>query len=256
MNLDLGGRAFLVLGATRGLGRAVAEELLSEGARVLVAGRDPDRARRAASEMGAGAGSVCLDVALPEAPLLAREAVERELGRLDGILISSGGPPAGAALSVGDEQWLLAYQLLLGGPLRLLRELVPTFHHPASVLWVTSSSVRQPIPGLDTSNALRPGIAALVKALARDLAPQVRVNSIAPGRFDTDRVRELDLGRARAAGIPVDEQREKAQSAIPMGRYGDPRELGRVAAFLLSPAASYVSGISMQVDGGLVTAVP
>ena len=126
----------------------------------------------------------------------------------------------------------------------------------ASVLFVTSSSVRQPIPGLDASNVLRPGVAALAKCLARELGPAVRVNSLAPGRFDTARARWLDEQNAEKRGVSVDEVRAATTDAVPLGRYGDPAEFGRTAAFLLSPAASYVSGASVQVDGSLVTAVP
>jgi 3-oxoacyl-[acyl-carrier protein] reductase len=126
----------------------------------------------------------------------------------------------------------------------------------AAIAFITSSSVRQPIPGLDTSNVLRPAVAALVKTLARELAPRVRVNGIAPGRFDTERVRSLDRARAESEGTTEGEQRTRSEATIPIGRYGDPGELGRVAAFLLSPAASYLTGVNVGVDGALVTAIP
>ena len=126
----------------------------------------------------------------------------------------------------------------------------------ASVLFITSSSVRQPIQNLDTSNVLRPGVAALAKCLANELGPSIRVNTLAPGRIDTARSRSLDQSRAQALGVSVEEQRRNVSEGIPLGRYGKPEELGRVAAFLLSPAASYITGVSLQVDGGMVQAIP
>ena len=126
-----------------------------------------------------------------------------------------------------------------------------------SVLFVTSSSVRQPIPSLDTSNVLRPGVASLAKVLAQDLGPKgIRVNSIGPGRVETDRLRSNDQARAEREGRSVDDVRAASAAQIPLRRYGQPQELARVAAFLLSDAASYVSGAAIQVDGGLVTALP
>jgi 3-oxoacyl-[acyl-carrier protein] reductase len=116
--------------------------------------------------------------------------------------------------------------------------------------------MRQPIGGLDTSNVFRPGVAALAKVLARELGPRVRVNSVAPGRFDTDRVRSMDESRAERTGRSADEIRRAAAESIPLKRYGEPEELARVAAFLLSDAASYLSGAAIQVDGASVTAVP
>jgi 3-oxoacyl-[acyl-carrier protein] reductase len=126
----------------------------------------------------------------------------------------------------------------------------------SSVVWVGSSSWRQPIPGLDASNVFRPGIAALVKVLGRELAPRVRLVGMAPGRIDTDRVRSLDSSHAERTGTSVDEVRADSEAALPMRRYGTPEEFGRVAAFLLSPAASYVSGSTVQVDGAMITALP
>jgi 3-oxoacyl-[acyl-carrier protein] reductase len=184
-------------------------------------------------------------------------AVDADLGgRLDGIVVNAGGPPAGTALELSDEQWLAAYQLLIGGPLRLLRALVPKMDQGGAILFITSTSVRQPIPNLDTSNVLRPGVAALAKTLARELAPAIRVNSLAPGRFNTDRIRALDAIRAETAGISLEQAAAESSQAIPLGRYGEPIELGRFAAFLLSPAAAYISGLAAQADGAMVTALP
>jgi 3-oxoacyl-[acyl-carrier protein] reductase len=185
------------------------------------------------------------------------DAVDAEFGgRLDGLVINAGGPPAGKALELSDEQWLASYQLLIGGPLRLLRALVPKINDGGAILFITSTSVRQQIANLDSSNVLRPGVAALAKALARELAPRIRVNSLAPGRFDTDRIRSLDAGRAKALGISQEEVTAASSKEIPFGRYGEPIELGRFGAFLLSPAASYVSGLAAHVDGAMVTALP
>ena len=256
MNLGLENKKFVVGGASRGLGRAVAKELVAEGARVLLVARDEGALGEAAKELGERAHPVAANLAEPEGADVVAAMVDKEFNGLDGVLVNTGGPPAGKALELGDEQWLLAYQLLLGGPLHLLRELAPRMSNDASILFVTSSSVRQPIPNLDTSNVLRPGVAALAKCLARELGPKIRVNSLAPGRFATDRVRSLDVARAEVQGISAERQREATSQTIPLARYGEPAELGRVAVFLLSPAASYVTGVSVQVDGGLVTSIP
>lgn len=256
MELHLENKAFVVGGASSGLGRAVAEQLVAEGARVLLVARNEDALQEAVQELGEQAYPCPADVSQTSGiDKVAAVAVER-FGSLDGVLINAGGPPFGPALELADEQWLGAFRLLIGGPVRLLRTLVPQMNEGASVLFITSTSVREPIKDLDSSNVLRPGVAALVKCLAKELGPRVRVNSMAPGRIDTDRSRSLDEARATEFGISAEEQRQKVSQGIPLGRYGEPEELGRAAAFLLSPAASYITGVSLQVDGGLVSAVP
>lgn len=254
MNLELEGRTFVVGGGSRGLGRATAEALVAEGARVVLVARDADTISAVAGELGDQAEGLAADLGTRDGVDLVAERIS-QLDRLDGMLVNGGGPPTGSALSLDDDSWLTAFMMTIGGPLRLLRAAAGSLTADSSVLFVTSSSVRQRIPGLDTSNVLRPGVAALVKCLSVELAP-VRVNAIAPGRFDTARVQSLDTRRAEAAGVSLEELRSETSAAIPVGRYGDPAEFGRVASFLLSPGASYVSGASIQVDGGLVTSVP
>ena len=223
---------------------------------VLAAWAAPASADTAVGVRGDGSLAV-FDTADPGTAEKVAQAVDRELGgALAGVLVNAGGPPAGQVLDLSDEQWLGSYHLLIGGPIRLLRALTPKMPDGGAVLFVTSTSVRQPVAGLDTSNVLRPGVAAMAKVLARELGPAVRVNTIAPGRFDTDRVRSLDAGRAEKEGVSVAQVKESTSKQIPLGRYGDPIEFGRVGAFLLSPAASYVSGITVQVDGAMTTAVP
>ncbi|HEU5432450.1 MAG TPA: SDR family oxidoreductase [Thermomicrobiales bacterium] len=256
MDLGLQDRVYVVGGGSKGLGRAVAGALVAEGARVLLVSRDEGELAQAVAELGQRARSVAVDVADPSAAETIGAAVDREFGRLDGVLVNAGGPPPGEALALTDEQWRQSYELLLGGPLRLLRTLVPKMDNGGAILFITSSSVRQPIPNLDTSNVLRPGVAALAKVLAQELGPKIRVNSIGPGRFDTGRVRSLDQQRAQSQGITVDEQRERMSKTIPLRRYGEPEELGRFAAFLLSPAASYISGVAAMADGAMVSALP
>ncbi|MET9443234.1 SDR family oxidoreductase [Streptomyces sp. NPDC006610] len=247
MDLGLKDRVYVVTGATRGLGNASARELVAEGAKVVVTGRDEQRVAEAAAELGANAHGVAVDNADPEAPARLIAAARERFGGFDGILVSVGGPPAGFAADNTDEQWRAAFESVFLGAVRLARAAAAELEEGGVIAFVLSGSVYEPIPGLTVSNGLRPGLAGFAKSLADELGPRgIRVVGVLPGRIDTDRVRELD-----ALSADPEATRIAAESRIPLRRYGSPREFGRAAAFLLSPAASYVTGVMLPVDGGV-----
>lgn len=255
MDLGLNGSRALVGGGSRGLGAAIASALASEGARVAVASRSADRPSGHASAIGAV--PIVADLSTSEGPLAAVNAAVEELGGLDLLVVNTGGPPPGTFGEVTEEQWRAAIDGTLLSTLRLIRHALPALRagRAPSILVVLSSSVREPIAGLVTSNVLRPGLTGLIKTLVGEIAP-VRINGIAPGRIATDRVASNDQLRARSAGISVEEVQRLAIARIPVGRYGDPEEVGRVAAFLLSPAASYIDGATLAIDGGMSRSLP
>ncbi len=239
----------------------MARALASEGARVAIAARASERLESVAREIDGIA--IGIDLSVPDGPTeVVRRAVE-ELGGLDALLVNMGGPPAGTFADVSDEQWQQAIDMTLWSTIHVLRAALPALgeSHLAgggtagSVCVILSSSVREPIPALTTSNFLRPGLVGLIKSLVPEIAP-VRINGIAPGRVATGRIATLDEGRARSAGISVEQVQQQTIGRIPLGRYGDPSEVGRVATFLLSPAASYVTGAIVPVDGGMIKALP
>ncbi|MGC4948160.1 SDR family oxidoreductase [Streptomyces sp. DT224] len=246
MDLGLKDRVYIITGATRGLGYATARALVADGAKVIITGRDEKRAQQAAADLGPDAVGLAADNADPAAAERLVEAAREGLGRLDGILISVGGPPPGGIADNTDEQWQAAFDSVFLGAVRLARAAAAALGEGGVIGFVLSGSVHEPIPGLTISNGLRPGLAGVAKSMADELGPRgIRVVGLLPARIDTDRVRELDAlsGDAEAA-------RTANESNIPLRRYGTPEEFGRTAAFLLSPAASYLTGIMVPVDGG------
>lgn len=247
MDLGVTDRVFVVTGGSRGLGRATAEVLVAEGAKVVLAARDPQSLNEAVASLGPDRSfGVPTDLAVVGAEERLMAAAIARYGRIDGALLSCGGPPPGSVLEADDSAWRSAFESVFLGPLRTARALAATMDEGGAMAFVLSGSAREPIPDLAISNGLRPGMAGVVKDLADELAPRaIRVNGLLPGRINTDRTRELDSKAGRG-----DSARRRQEGSIPLGRYGDPIEFGTVAAFVLSAAASYLTGALIPVDGG------
>ncbi len=246
MDLELKDRVYVLTGASRGLGNATARELVADGARVVITGRDEKTVTAAAEELGPRALGVAADNADPATAGRVIATARERFGRFDGILISVGGPPPGSAADNTDEQWRAAFESIFLGAVRTARTAAAELSDGGVIGFVLSGSVREPIPGLTISNGLRPGLAGFAKSLSLEVGPRgIRVVGLLPARIDTDRVRELDALSGDAARV-----RTESEATIPLRRYGAPREFGRAAAFLLSPAASYLTGVMLPVDGG------
>jgi 3-oxoacyl-[acyl-carrier protein] reductase len=266
MDLGLRGRVYLVTGGSRGLGFAAAQALTGEGARVVLSAPHEATATAAAARLTQNGQAdavtwVAADNADPATPGLLIAAARERFGRLDGALISVGGSPPGTVVTTTEDAWRSAFESVFLGAVRLARALaVDLDGHAApgslagtggSVVFVLAASVRVPLAELAISNGLFPGLAGVVKTLADELGPAgIRMNGILPVRIATDRVREFDA----LSGDP-DEVRARLSERIPLRRYGEPEEFGRAAAFLLSPAASYITGAMIPVDGGAIRSI-
>jgi 3-oxoacyl-[acyl-carrier protein] reductase len=262
MYLGLTGKVAMVAGASRGLGYAVARGLAAEGALVSMSSRDAEAisaaAQRIQKETGGTVLAVACDVQKPKDIAAWNQATLDRFEGIDMLYTNSGGPPPGATLSFDDAAWQRAFELLLMSAVRMIRLAVPSMamRGGGSIVLPTSSSIKEPIANLALSNILRGAVSSLAKTLAIELAAKkIRVNQLVPGRIDTDRVRELDEANSKRTGITVEEQQKKMAAAIPLGRYGEATEFANAAVFLLSDAASYITGSTLQVDGGQIRSV-
>ncbi|RRQ25704.1 SDR family oxidoreductase [Rhodococcus sp. Eu-32] len=245
MDLGLAGKAFVVTGGTEGLGLASARELLREGAKVTVTSRSQDKVDDAVSELGThrpnAVHGMVADNGHPATAGLVVDSALAHWGKLDGLVVSVGGPPPGTALGSSDADWQNYFDSVFLGAVRLVRSAAAAMTEGSAIVLVLSSSAKSPITGLGISNGLRPGLAMAAKDMADELGPRgIRVVSVLPGRFDTARGGEVS---------------GEAASQIPLGRIGDPEEFGRTVAFLASPAASYITGSAVAVDGGALRAL-
>jgi 3-oxoacyl-[acyl-carrier protein] reductase len=257
MDLELKNRRALVTGASRGLGRAIASALAAEGAEVVAVARNLERLSELAAATPAGRGTIVAH-ACDLADASAIGALGAALERTDILVLNTGGPPPGSAAGTADAVWIQQFEAMFLSAIRLTRLALPGMCQRGfgRILAVVSSGVIQPIPNLGISNALRSALVGWAKTLAGEVAGDgVTVNCIAPGRIATDRVAELDQGRAKREGIDIGQVEKESRAAIPAGRYGDAAEFASVAAFLASPRASYMTGGVIRVDGGMIRSV-
>lgn len=258
MNLGLQDKVALVAASSSGLGFAAAAQLVNEGARVVICGRSQDRLHVAVNRLRADVGPEAVagyvaDVTVAEQIEQLVESTVDRFGGIDILITNAGGPPSGTFDSTDLADWDKAYQLTLMSATRLIKTALPHLRRSdaASILTITSISTKQPIAGLLLSNVMRPAVVGLTKTLSQELGPEnIRVNSILPGWTATERVNHIFEYRSQQNNSSVEEEKARVTGSVPLGRMARPEEFGKVAAFLVSPAAGYVTGAMVQVDGG------
>ncbi len=262
MNLGIKDKVFLVAASSKGLGYGIARELAQNGAQVCIASRNEAGIENAAKtlrkETGAQIVASVLDASKAESIKNWVKDVTNKFDGIDGLVVNAGGPPPGRFDNFTDKDWQQAFDLSLMSAVRMIREVLPSMRKmgSGSILTITSVSVKEPIDVLLLSNVFRSGVTSLVKSLANELAPEkIRINNLLPGRIDTDRVKMLDKNLAEQKNISPEEVKRNFESNIPLGRYGKTEEFGKAGAFLLSEAASYITGASLAVDGGILKTV-
>ncbi|NUH82800.1 SDR family oxidoreductase [Bacillus firmus] len=261
MDFGLEGKTALVIASSQGLGKAIAAQLVNEGANVMLTSRDEEKLLKVKEQLQQeGKGNVSFfrcDITKPGDIKALVQKTRDDFGGIDILINNAGGPPGGTFDAFDDEDWQKAFELNLLSYIRLIREVLPDLKKAGGrIINIASSSIKQPIPGLILSNTFRLGVVGLAKSLAEELAPyNILVNTVAPGRVATDRVAFLDQLKADKQGVSKEEVEKASKKQIPLGRYGDPEEFAKVVTFLASDASSYVTGSSLLVDGGMVKSI-
>lgn len=259
MDLGLRNKRALVIASSQGLGKAIAAELLKEGADVMLASRNKEKLAAVQKELTGLGGRVSfktVDITKPDEVEALVKQTANEFGGFEILVNNSGGPPSGLFSEMTDEDWQKSFELNLLSYIRVIRASLPYLRKDGGkIINIASSAIKEPLPGLILSNTFRTAVVGLAKTLSVELAPDIMINTLAPGRIATDRLAQLDAITAGKQGITIEEVEKQVSAKIPMKRYGHPEEFAKFAAFLLSDANSYITGQAFLVDGGNVRSI-